>query len=155
MNIHRLTVNQIEEYREYLWNHQNHICPLCRTEMTLDEAVLDHDHNTGHIRAALHRSCNQSEGVILQFASNRCRSEDPEQFIRSLVEYWNNDYSMNPLHPSHYLPEEKERLELKRKVKHLVRPSAVERTKARIAELNAIIKTIVMKVGSPDEWYKE
>lgn len=138
--MYRLKQAEIETARNQLLEEQNSICPLCGKHIEPDEAVLDHDHETGHIRAALHRSCNSSEGAILQFASQRCKSDCPTSFIKSLVEYWKQDFSTNPIHPSHRMPEEKERLKLKRKLKKLKRQSTIDAVKAQIKSLDVIIK---------------
>lgn len=138
--MYRLSNAEIAEYRERLLKEQNNVCPLCENHIEPDEAVLDHDHDTGLVRAVLHRSCNGSEGRILTFASTRCRSDDPKLFIRNLMKYWDADYGENPFHPQHQIPEEIERLALKRKLRHLKRQSTIDATKARIKELNEIIK---------------
>lgn len=156
----RLKSSQIQEWRLYLHSKQQGICPLCGTYISLcnedgkDESALDHCHETGHIRAVLHLSCNASEGRILQFADKRCRSEDPKSFLINMVEYWERDHSNKPYHPNHSLPEEKERLQLKRKLKNLKALHAIKKTKDRITELNEIIKLELVSVPAPDEWFK-
>ena len=105
----RLKTSEIKEYREKLLKEQKYICPLCNTRIAKHEATLDHSHSTGKIRQVLHRSCNQAEGRILSWAK-RSRSNNPEQFINNLVDYWKIDYSSNPDHPQHLSEDE---LELK------------------------------------------
>lgn len=139
--MHRLKNNELESYRLKLLKEQNYICPLCETTITVDEAVLDHQHGgTGNIRAVLHRSCNSSEGRILTFASKRCRSDDPVKFIKNLLSYWDKDFTDNPVHPSEKIPEEIQRLKLKRKLKKLKSESHIKKTKEEIVVLNKIIK---------------
>ncbi len=156
----RLTKKQKEEWRDYLWGKQKGLCALCGTyisrenEKGNDEAVLDHDHETGHIRSVLHRSCNASEGSILQFADKRCRSEDPKLFLITMVKYWEADYSHLPFHPGHKLPEEDERLKLKRKLKKLKSPKHIQKTKDRIKELDELVKALKEEVPSPEDWFK-
>lgn len=137
----RLKPKELEQYRNDLLVKQNYICPLCETEIAPDEAVLDHLHGgTGNIRSVLHRSCNASEGRILNFAEKRCRSDDALKFIKNLVKYWEADFTDNPIHPSERIPEEKERLKLKRKLKKLKSKSHIEKTKQEIKRLNQVIK---------------
>lgn len=48
-----------------LLQQQGGICPLCNKPIDLavkGELVLDHCHDTGRVRGALHRSCNSGEG---------------------------------------------------------------------------------------------
>jgi len=92
-----------------------------------EEACLDHDHDTGHIRFVLHRSCNASEGRIVSWA-NRSRSKDKYQFLKNLYDLHRKDYSSMPLHPNHLTEDEKEIKKLKKHKKKL----KTERGKARI-----------------------
>jgi len=148
-------------WRLFLHDKQKGICPLCGTYISLcnedgkDESVLDHDHDTGRIRAVLHRSCNSAEGRILNFADKRCRSEDPKSFLVNMVKYWEADYSHHPFHPDHTIEEEDERLKLKRKLKNLKAAHAIDKTKKRIAELSEIIKASIELVPPPSEWFKK
>lgn len=131
----------MEHYRLRILKEQNYICPLCETKIEPEEAVLDHLHgDTGNIRSVLHRSCNASEGRILTFAGQRCRSDNPLKFLKNLVKYWEKDFTDNPIHPSEKIPEEVERLKLKRKLKKLKSESFIIKTKNEIKELDLIIK---------------
>jgi len=140
MNIYRLKQSEIEEMRLRLLDEQNHICALCGKYIAEEQAVLDHCHETGHIRSVLHRSCNSSEGRILAFAHKRCQADDPMTFIQNLVKYWQEDFTHQPIHPSHLLDEEKERRQLKKKLKTYKTEKKKLEVKARIKELNEIIK---------------
>ena len=110
----RIKQKDIKPLRERILKEQDYVCPLCKTKIGSEEACLDHDHETGRIRYALHRSCNQAEGRIVSWAK-RSRDSDPYHFIRNLVELHAKDYSCNPIHPSHLSENEKE---LKRLRKH-------------------------------------
>lgn len=60
----RLKTTQVATVREELRKAQQGTCALCRMPCGPDEAVLDHDHSTGAIRATLHRGCNALLGKI-------------------------------------------------------------------------------------------
>lgn len=61
----KLTRSQVRPYAMRLLQQQGGLCPLCNKPIDLTvrgELVLDHCHDTGKIRGALHRSCNAGEG---------------------------------------------------------------------------------------------
>ena len=61
----KITRAQIRTVAIRLVQEQNGICPLCLKPLELGvkgSVVVDHDHSTGRIRGALHRSCNSGEG---------------------------------------------------------------------------------------------
>lgn len=104
-----MKVSEIKEHREKTLKKQRGVCPLCGTKILPEEAVLDHCHDTGHIRRVLHRSCNAAEGRIKQWAGPRSRGDDPEDFLKRLIKYWKSDYSDNPVHPNHGKPKRRRR----------------------------------------------
>lgn len=105
----KLKSNQIKAEREAAVIRQKYICPLCKEKLTIEEAVLDHCHQSGRIRHALHRSCNAAEGRILHWAGVRSRGDDPLAFIKALIKYWEKDYSRNPIHHTHGAKKRKRR----------------------------------------------
>lgn len=50
----------VEEVREYLFNIQKGVCPICNKILPVEtfKQCIDHDHKTGYSRALVHRSCN-------------------------------------------------------------------------------------------------
>lgn len=63
---------------------------------------LDHDHDTGHVRGALHSHCNRIEGKLKSVY--RRMGGDPaiyHQWLLGLSAYLKNDATSNPLHPQH------------------------------------------------------
>lgn len=59
----KLKNGDIKKVRLELLEKQDFKCAICGFEVTIDQAVLDHDHKPpGHIRAVLHRSCNSLLG---------------------------------------------------------------------------------------------
>lgn len=97
----KMKLSDIKLRREKLLARQKGICPLCGTLILKSEAALDHCHATGHTRAVLHKSCNGSEGRILTYAGRMSRGDDPSEFLRRLLRYWNKDFTNNPIHPLH------------------------------------------------------
>lgn len=130
----KLKPSEVKPLREKLLKEQGCRCALCGLKCTKREATLDHDHQTGLIRGVLHRSCNQSEGRILSWI-RRSRSNDPLLFIKNLVNYWEGEYSNNPVHPNHKTDTQKEILRLKRRMRKLKRESTRLRYRDRIREL--------------------
>jgi Recombination endonuclease VII len=60
----RLKLKEVAECRSTLLTKQNSRCALCQLPCSPAQAVLDHDHTTGAIRASLHRSCNALLGKV-------------------------------------------------------------------------------------------
>lgn len=136
METSRLKHSDIKKYRERLLKQQRYKCPLCQQELLPEDAVLDHDHETGHVRRVLHRSCNQAEGRILSWAK-RSRSDNPKQFVKNLVNYWALNFTNKPLHPSHLSPTEKKLRVLRRRMKKLKSEKAKQRLREEIRVLQS------------------
>ena len=69
MALVRVGKKVIKEYTELMRGTQDNKCAVCHEPFTFkDNAVLDHCHFTGHLRAVLHRSCNSAEGRVLSMA---------------------------------------------------------------------------------------
>lgn len=107
--MNNLKTSEIRDYRLRQLRRQKNICPLCKTRIEPHEAALDHCHTTGHCRSVLHTSCNAAEGKILHWAGVRSRGDDPVEFLRNLLRYWQRDYSKNPIHPTHGKPRRRKR----------------------------------------------
>ncbi len=99
-----LKTRELKPYRLRLLEDQNYLCPLCELELLPEDAALDHCHVTGHVRQVLHRSCNYAEGKILHWAGQRSKGDDPVEFVSNLLGYWQEDYTDNPIHPTHDKP---------------------------------------------------
>lgn len=100
MKLMKLKYREVKEVRDRKLTEQGSICPLCNTEILEGEEALDHCHETGHVRMVLHRACNTAEGKILHWI-RRSRGTDKVDFLHSLINYWQQDYTGNPEHPSH------------------------------------------------------
>lgn len=110
----KLKATEIKRYRERQIKRQKGICPLCRTELLPEDATLDHCHETGHVRMALHRSCNQAEGRILSWAGKRSRGDNPEEFVKNLLQYWKRDFHTKPIHHTHGQKKKKRKPRMKK-----------------------------------------
>ncbi len=113
----QLKTSEIKSYREKQLELQLGICPLCYRGIAPSEAALDHCHRTGMVRRVLHRTCNSVEGRILHWAKRNGKIEYTK-FIRNLLEYWSQDYSLNPIHPNH----DKAKRVRKKKVRRVRKP---------------------------------
>lgn len=71
MTPRKLTRSQLRPLALRLYAEQGHVCALCGLPIDLTEKggmVVDHDHDTGRVRGALHRSCNSGEGRVANAA---------------------------------------------------------------------------------------
>ena len=112
----RLKTKDIATTRESLLLQQNNKCALCGKD--IDDAVLDHNHKTGVIRAVLHRGCNALEGIITNRAAMSGITDMPS-YLRGLADYLDLHQvdQTGLLHPTHKTAEEKkERAKKKAKI---------------------------------------
>jgi len=98
---HLYTPADVKRVRDRLAEKQGGIDPILK-EPFKETQVCDHDHVTQHVRAALNRNTNAFEGKVYN-AWVRCLkwlSDKPlPEILRNLAEYYEQDYSHNPLHP--------------------------------------------------------
>lgn len=64
MTLRKLKTTEVATARLDLLQAQAYRCGLCKLVCNAGDAVLDHDHGTGAIRATLHRSCNALLGKV-------------------------------------------------------------------------------------------
>ena len=131
METQKLKAREIAAYRERLVKEQGNLCPLCYTRLELEDAVLDHCHTTGHIRFALHRSCNHAEGNVRGWAK-RTRSKSKRGFVERVIKHWEGDFSQNPIHPSFKTVDDKRAKLLRKRIKTLKAPHAIAKAKAEL-----------------------
>jgi hypothetical protein len=136
MAAQKLRPKDLKSYRERLVKVQGNTCPLCELELLAEDAAMDHDHQTGHIRFALHKSCNRSEGDIKR-AARFSRSKDPQRFVKRVAVLWDKDFSHNPVHPNFQTADDKREKELKRRKKTTKMPHAIAKIDAELAEIKA------------------
>lgn len=106
----QLTPTQAKKYKAHLITEQKGLCKLCGRPLGNDTSKihLDHCHDTGHVRGALHSHCNRTEGRIKNIYKRF--GGDPNLWIEWLLGlnvYLQQDSSDNPLHPQHILDQTK------------------------------------------------
>lgn len=129
----RLKAKEVAEYRRKLLEKQGGICTLCKLPIEPGDDTLDHCHDTGHVRAVLHRNCNQVEGRIRTWAKRAYG--DATEFLEAMVEHWRKDYSHYAVHPNHRTEKEREIAKLKKRMKHLKTERARQRYRDKIRKL--------------------
>ena len=60
----RLKTTEVAKVRNQMLAQQGGRCAICKLPCSESQAVLDHDHGSGAIRAALHRGCNALLGKL-------------------------------------------------------------------------------------------
>lgn len=110
----RLHPKDLKAFRENLQLEQQGVCDLCRQPFGTYRVHLDHDHQTGAVRGALHGPCN----LMLGKMENAMFRKHSKAFIAGLGAYITK-YEQNPrveLHPS-LLTEDEKRAKTKRRIK--------------------------------------
>lgn len=131
----KLKRKDLPAYRETLRKEQHGVCPLCRQKIVKEEAVLDHDHVTGHCRAALHSHCNSMEGKFANWLRTFGKEVDPKVFLDNLAKYWDVDYSDKLVHPLHRTETDKKIRVLNRRLRNAKKDSTKQRIKQLIEEV--------------------
>lgn len=115
----KIKPKDIKPLREQILKEQHGLCAICQEQIDPLEAVLDHCHKTGYIRAVLHRGCNAFIGHI---ENNQARNRiTPTRLLKILANfiYYINTHRLI-IHPTHLTSEEraertKKRARLRRK----------------------------------------
>ena len=99
---------EVATVRLSLLTSQGMRCALCKLPCSPTNAVLDHCHQTGAIRAALHRGCNSVLGKI-ENAYKRYGVPNLNAFLHGASTYITHhaDDRTGLLHPTHRTPDEK------------------------------------------------
>ncbi len=106
----QLKQKELKPLREKMYIEQDGICPICKTKIRLDEAVVDHQHKTlkeqagvngaGLVRGVLCARCNSVEGgMINKYKRYGIYLTDYTQFLRNLADYLDQD-NLPLIHPS-------------------------------------------------------
>lgn len=114
----KLKTKNLKDTRLALLKSQDFKCAICGLACSEDQAVLDHNHQHGYIRAVLHRGCNAVEGKIIN-AIKRYGIKDAKSYIAGLLAYHelHSTDQTSLIHPLHKTPEEKKELVKKRALK--------------------------------------
>lgn len=118
----KMKASSLQVVREELMRRQKGVCPVCKRSLRgtpTVNIVVDHDHTTGRVRAALHRGCNAGEGKIKKVLSTWCgASTRPAQkkFLQNLMDFWDlhDEPQTEWIHHTHKTATEK-RLALNKK----------------------------------------
>ena len=104
----RLTAAATKAYREAKLREQGGRCALTGYSISPAEAVLDHDHATGHCRGVLHRGVNSLLGKV---ENNYKRYGVSLPMLRAMApdiaNYIEKDYTANVYYSTHRTDDEK------------------------------------------------
>lgn len=141
MQPRKLTRSQLRPLGMRMLQEQGGVCSLCGKPVDLSikgEMVIDHDHETGQVRGALHRSCNAAEGKVAN-AAGRWGAKSMSYgailpWLRNLIAYLESP-PQPYIYPTHQTEEEKRvaanakarRTRATRKAREVVRKSVVKK----------------------------
>jgi hypothetical protein len=103
----KLKSKEISAYREQQLQKQNGLDPITLIKITAP--ALDHDHSQGNVRMVLQREVNAFEGKIFN-AWRRYLKHLGIPIITALEGlcwYYEQDFTNNPIHPTHRSQDEK------------------------------------------------
>jgi hypothetical protein len=107
----KLKAKDVKVARSAFLKQQQYKCAICGYDCTEEQAVLDHDHKGGHIRAVLHRGCNALLGRIENNAPRHgLKTEQLINFLTGAARYIDvhQENRTGLIHPTHKTAEEKE-----------------------------------------------
>lgn len=112
---HKDNPDNLPNIRDELVRRQNGKCPITKRDlrsMTKANVVVDHDHQSGVIRAALPRAINGLEGKLVQMCIRwgGCKNKgEVIQMLRGMADYLelHRVPQTEWLHPEHLTPAEK------------------------------------------------
>lgn len=102
----RAKPKDIKGLRDLYLKEQNGLCALCGEHVDPKEAVLDHCHRTGYLRAVLHRGCNCFISHIENNQKRNLITPSRLAMILANFETYVNTHRLI-LHPTHRTAEEK------------------------------------------------
>ena len=106
MSLTKLKPKDIKATREQILQEQNGLCAICNEAVMPTEAVLDHCHKTGYIRAVLHRGCNAYIGHMENNLARNLISPNRLAKILTNFEMYINTHRLL-VHPTHLTAEER------------------------------------------------
>ena len=124
----KLKTTGVAPTRKRLLECQSGLCAICAEPLSLEKAVLDHDHKGGHVRAVLHRDCNIMLGKVENASVRTGMGYDRMiKFLQGAAQYLidHKENRSGLIHPTHFTPEEKiERRKAKAKRKRVLAKKA-------------------------------
>lgn len=108
--VRKLKSKEVKTIRQALLAAQGGLCAICKFPCEEEQAVLDHDHKGGHVRAVLHRGCNALLGRVENNAPRHgIRLEQLIAFLAGASVYVDvhRTNQTTLIHPTHFTPEEK------------------------------------------------
>ena len=90
----KIKQKDIPRIRRMLIANQHGVCPICEKDLTMVKSinvVVDHDHDTGAVRAAMHRGCNRAEGIVLNALTRWGKAKSKVSVIHTLerlLSFW-------------------------------------------------------------------
>lgn len=93
-DLKKIKQSDIPQIRKILIARQRGVCPICGKDLTRTRPVnlvVDHDHQTGVIRAVLHRGCNGLDGKVLRFTKTWGKAKTLQDVIatlKRLIQFW-------------------------------------------------------------------
>ena len=138
--LNRITRAQVKPVTMMLLDRQKWICPLCLKKINpavvghKSDYCLDHCHETGEVRAVLHRSCNSAEGKILNAAgrwgAKSVTYEAVIPYLERLLAYYKMK-GTGLMYPDHKTPEQQKTAQLKKRREAAARARATKVMKAK------------------------
>ena len=102
---------EISELREEL---KTDVCPVCKQSygVGMNQAVLDHSHESGRCRSTLCASCNLFEGRLTKYFNKLLKKKDvpAEEVLTNLVEYLKQSKDLEPILHGAMIEAEKKRV---------------------------------------------
>lgn len=115
---------------------QEGLCPLCALPIDLSiprQAVVDHDHETGEVRAVLCRSCNACEGKVKnavgRWGTKKVQMSLIVPYLERLLTYYKQP-GLGVIYAQHQTPEEKKQAELAKRRRARVNKAAHKRVRS-------------------------
>ena len=107
----KLKQSEVKHVREAMLRSQGGKCAMCQGDLSVDDAVMDHSHQTGLVRGIAHRGCNGAEGRIKNALRRAGISDisDVQAFLVNLAAYYklHEKDQTGLIYASHRTPEEK------------------------------------------------
>lgn len=136
----RITRAQVKPTTMALLAKQKWICPLCGTKIRHDivghksDYVLDHCHETGEVRGALHRSCNSGEGKVAnavgRWIAGKVQYDHIIPALERLLAYYRGS-GTGLMYPDHKTPEQQHVINLKKRREASAKRKATAAMKAK------------------------